>query len=233
MRCRNLVKESRKIMGNCFEVIKNNGEGGAASSVTQAACNNSAMEREISSSDRSLRILCLHGWRTNGEILSMQMAALQANTRMKCTFIDAPFPGRGEPDKGIAFFYPNRPYYEWFYRAKKDSSGTSPAVAAPSAASSIYENLGESMKYLEDHLASNGPYDGILGFSQGASMATRLALLQQKRIADIAAIDDSSKSKFRFVILIGGVPPQVPFLHSCNVFYFVLLTNVTYICVSL
>lgn len=211
MRCCNLVREPRKIMGNCLEVIKNQGEDVAAASATQAACGNTAMDRKISTSDHKLRILCLHGWRTNGEILSMQMAALRANTRMNCVFIDAPFPGKGEPDKGIAFFYPNRPYYEWFYKAKKDSSGASSAGAASSTASSIYENLGESMKYLEDHLALNGPYDGILGFSQGASMATRLAMLQQKRITGIASIDGSSKSKFKFVILIGGVPPQVSF----------------------
>lgn len=203
-------------MGNCFETLKSNGHNGATASANQAT--NVAAERKYSGSDHKLRILCLHGWRTNGEILSMQMAALQANTRMNCIFIDAPFPGRGEPDKGIAFFYPNRPYYEWFYRAKKDSSGAIISAANPSEASSIYENLGESLKYLEDHLAVNGPYDGILGFSQGASMVTRLAQLQQKNIAVPSAADELYHSKFKFVILIGGVPPQV-LLKNMSVIY--------------
>ena len=39
----------------------------------------------------SKKILCLHGWRTSGSILSMQTAALRANVDIKCQFIDAPF----------------------------------------------------------------------------------------------------------------------------------------------
>lgn len=149
------------------------------------------------------RVLCLHGWRTNGEILSMQMAALQANVTIECLFIDAPFPGKGEPDKGIAFFYPDRPYYEWFYR-NRPYKGEGVENESKSVAM-IYENLEESMKYLTDHLEANGPYDGLLGFSQGCSMVTRLAKLQQESLKN--ALD--SKSTFKFVIFIGGVPPQV------------------------
>ena len=158
---------------------------------------------------REPKILCLHGWRTNGDILSMQMAALQANTAMKCIFIDAPFPGRGKPDEGIAMFYPDRPYYEWFYRTK--------VVETPDAVKSDrfvgYDNMEESMKYLANYIESSGPYDGLLGFSQGASMVTRLVNRQEELMKISSVQQISFTMQFKFVILIGGVPPQVFILH--------------------
>ncbi len=34
---------------------------------------------------------------------------------LDCVCISAPWPARGDPDQGIAFFYPNEPYFEWTY----------------------------------------------------------------------------------------------------------------------
>ena len=42
------------------------------------------------------------------------MSAFRANIDFEYVFIDAPFVALGPPDNGIATFYPNRPYYEWF-----------------------------------------------------------------------------------------------------------------------
>ena len=159
----------------------------------------------VAEASRKPNFLCLHGWRTKGDILSMQMAALQANTNMNCIFIDAPFLGRGKPDEGIAIFYPDRPYYEWFYRTK--------VVETPDAVKSDhfagYDNMEESMKYLVDYIERSGPYDGLLGFSQGASMVTRLVNRQEELMKISSVQQISFTMKFRFAILIGGVPPQV------------------------
>ena len=71
---------------------------------------------------KKARILCLHGWRTNAEILSFQMGAMQANINTATfVFLDAPYPARGNPVPGIAMFYPDRPYYEWFYRTADET----------------------------------------------------------------------------------------------------------------
>lgn len=193
-------------MGNCMEV-KGIGEGSSVDeeAVVNKNQNNAGKIQKIEVKQKA-RILCLHGWRTNGDILSMQMAALQANTDMDCFFIDAPFPGRGEPDKGIAFFYPDRQYYEWFYRTKVDKSAV-PDMSIPSGKSGPfagYDNLDESMEYLSRHIDITGPYDGLLGFSQGASMVTRLVQLQKEEMKN----NPLKKKNFNFVILVGGVPPQ-------------------------
>jgi hypothetical protein len=140
----------------------------------------------VTSPNVKLRVLCLHGMRTSGKILSMQTAAIQHHTPMQYEFIDAPYPAAGPPDKGIAMFYPNHSYYEWFLRGEDGS----------------YVGLNDSVDRVLQHLAANGPYDGLLGFSQGASMVTRLVQLQ--RAGDPRF---TGNCLFRFVILIGAVPP--------------------------
>jgi predicted esterase len=117
--------------------------------------------------------------------MSFQMGAFQANIPAATyLFLDAPYPARGDPDPGIGMFYPDRPYYEWFYKSDDDDQG--------------YEGLDESMKRLEEYIAAEGPFDGLLGFSQGASMVTRLVKRQET---------DGSTKRFKFVVFIGGVPP--------------------------
>lgn len=200
-------------MGSCLakEANSEDNDGDSSNQLPHGRTDGNAIP------NRKPRILCLHGWRTNGEILSMQMAALQANTCMDCVFIDAPFPGRGEPDKGIAFFYPDRPYYEWFYRTKvatpvpelKSDENTDEIVKIKSTPFAGYDNLEESMKYLADHLRTEGPYDGLLGFSQGASMVTRLVNLQEQSMKTASDAQLPYSKQFKFAILIGGVPPQV------------------------
>lgn len=129
----------------------------------------------------------MHGMRTSAAILSMQTAAMQYHTPLQFEFIDAPFDAVGPPDRGVSMFYPDHKYYEWFIRGAGDS----------------YIGLDESIMYLIKQLKETGPFDGILGFSQGASMVTRLARLQHEN-----SILFGGKSLFEFVICIGGVPPR-------------------------
>jgi predicted esterase len=44
-----------------------------------------------------------------------------------------------------------------------------------------------------------GPFDGVLGFSQGAAMASLLCALQQQSDADF---------RFRFAVMFGGFTPR-------------------------
>jgi Serine hydrolase (FSH1) len=76
--------------------------------------------------------------------MAMQMAAMQANMkRFSFVYINAPLPAKGEPDVGIAMFYPDQPYYEWFYRI--DDSSQSDDIKSPSStdasSASAYSNI--------------------------------------------------------------------------------------------
>jgi predicted esterase len=142
------------------------------------------------------RVLCLHGWRTSGDILAMQMAAMQGNTSLDCTFVTAPHAATGPPDPGIEMFYPDYAYFEWFLREEcvEAEGGSGKRVER-------IKGMEESMEMLIKMLHEASPrFDGILGFSQGAGMATRLAHWQQQQPPGTPAL-------FDFVILVGGVPP--------------------------
>lgn len=147
------------------------------------------IDHRLLSDDSPRKILCIHGWRTSGKILHRQTAAFRHHTEIECEFITAPFPALGPPDSGIAQYYPNEEYFEWFYKHKsKDSTGTELVT---------YEGVDKGLEYVKDYIKRNGPFHGVLGFSQGAAIATLLAKMQQ----------DSGTHWFRFVILIGGVLP--------------------------
>lgn len=95
-------------------------------------------------------------------------------------------------------FYPNQAYYEWFHR---DPDGD-------------YIGLEDSVAYLVRYINNNGPFDGVLGFSQGASMVTRLVQLQHDHHPMLGG-----EKLFDFVILVGAVPPlnllPVRFIVEC------------------
>ncbi|XP_062113544.1 uncharacterized protein LOC133824617 [Humulus lupulus] len=128
------------------------------------------------------RFLCLHGFRTNGKIMKTQIGKWPQSVldKLDLTFLDAPFPALGKSDvEGI--FDP--PYYEWFQFNKEFNE---------------YTNFEECLKFIEDFMVENGPFDGLLGFSQGAILSAGLPGLQAKGLAL------TKVPKLKALIIIGG-----------------------------
>ncbi|KAJ1399529.1 Serine hydrolase FSH [Sesbania bispinosa] len=133
-------------------------------------------------SEKRVRILCLHGFRTSGEILKRLVLRWPANVieKLDLVFLDAQFLAQGKSDvEGI--FDP--PYYEWF-QANQDFTE--------------YKNFEECLAYIEDYIVRNGPFDGLLGFSQGAILAAALPGMQAQGVAL------GKVSKIKSLILISG-----------------------------
>lgn len=131
---------------------------------------------------RKPRILCLHGFRTSGEILKQLVLRWPESVtqNLDLVFLDAQFPAQGRSDvEGI--FDP--PYYEWF-QTNEDFTE--------------YTNFEECLTYIEDFMVKNGPFDGVLGFSQGAILAAALPGMQAQGMA-LGKVD-----KIKFLILISG-----------------------------
>lgn len=129
---------------------------------------------------RKPRFLCLHGFRTSGEILTTQINKWPESVlrRIDLVYPDGPFPAEGKSDvEGI--FDP--PYYEWFQFNKVDTPiclafGTAPRRQTLGDLSTNrfplvqefteYTNFDECLEYIEDCIVKHGPIDGLLGFSQ-------------------------------------------------------------------
>ncbi|CAA0827769.1 Unknown protein [Striga hermonthica] len=145
--------------------------------------------RQNGTGERKLRLLCLHGFRTSGEIIKKQVTGKWPESvleKLDLFFVDAPFPCRGKSDvEGI--FDP--PYYEWFQFNKEFLE---------------YENFDECLAYIENCMIKNGPFDGLLGFSQGAILSAALPGLQAKGVALTRV------PKIKVVIIIGGAKFKSP-----------------------
>ncbi|KAL9229158.1 hypothetical protein vseg_004655 [Gypsophila vaccaria] len=143
---------------------------------------NSNYERQCKEPIRRPRFLCLHGFRTSGEILRRQVDKWPHTVRQKLdlVFVDGPFPAQGKSDvEGI--FDP--PYYEWFQFNKEFTT---------------YTNFERCLEYIEECMIEHGPIDGLLGFSQGAILSAALPGLQAQGVAL------TKVPKVKFLVIIGG-----------------------------
>ncbi|KAI3833870.1 hypothetical protein MKX03_002210 [Papaver bracteatum] len=139
--------------------------------------------------ERKPRVLCLHGFRTSGEIIKKQVTTKWPESvinKLDLVYVDAPFPAEGKSEvEGI--FDP--PYYEWFQFDKDFTE---------------YRNFEECLEYIQDIMLKQGPFDGLLGFSQGAILSAALPGLQSKGLAL------TKVPKIKFLIIIGGAMFRSP-----------------------
>ncbi|KAJ4960175.1 hypothetical protein NE237_020085 [Protea cynaroides] len=107
---------------------------------------------------KRMKILCLHGFRTSGSFLKKQISKWDPSifSHFDMVFPDGLFPAGGKSD--IEDIFPP-PYFEWFQFAKEFTE---------------YTNLDECISYLCEYITTNGPFDGFLGFSQGATLSALL-----------------------------------------------------------
>ncbi|XP_016200568.1 esterase AGAP003155 [Arachis ipaensis] len=132
---------------------------------------------------RNPRVLCFHGYRTSGKILKKSIMSRWpeiVTQKLQLVFLDGKFPAHAKSAVGGVS---DPPYYEWF-RTNEDLS--------------LVSNFEECVAYIEDYMVKNGPFDGLLGFSQGALVASALPGMQAQGVA-LAKVD-----KIKFLILISG-----------------------------
>ncbi|KAF1871413.1 hypothetical protein Lal_00020206 [Lupinus albus] len=131
---------------------------------------------------RKPRFLCLHGFRTSAEIHRKQMQKWPQSLldNLDLVYVDAPFPCQGKSAVEGLF---DPPYYEWFQYNNEFTE---------------YKNLDECLEYIEECMIKYGPFDGLLGFSQGGILAAALPGLQEKGVAL------TNVPKVKFLIIIGG-----------------------------
>ncbi|CCI44819.1 unnamed protein product [Albugo candida] len=123
------------------------------------------------------RVLCLHGYRQNGLKLRGRLAAYRRAFKSKIEFVcfDGPIPVRYVPT--------NEQHSESFRVCEGDD-----IVAKQfswwdfhideQTGKHIYSRVNETIDYISKLCTEQGPFEGILGFSQGGMLAMMLLQLQ-------------------------------------------------------
>lgn len=174
---------------------------------------------------RKLRILCLHGFRQNASSFKGRSASLAKKLKnfVELVFVDAPhelpfiykpcFTESHGDHTSSALQQTSPPPSEncrkkFAWLVAHDFNGRSEAdwkIADgpfdPLQYQQQTDGCDVSVAYLKTVFSQEGPFDGILGFSQGAAMAT-LVSTQQGRL--------KAEMDFRFVILCSGFPLKLP-----------------------
>ncbi|XP_042487573.1 rhodanese-like domain-containing protein 6 isoform X2 [Macadamia integrifolia] len=168
-----------------------------------------------SRSSRRLRILCLHGFRQNASNFKGRTASFAKKLKniAELVFVDAPHelpfiyqsrqaetcnssPVQQSPPPGEKC----KKRYAWLVAPEFiGSRGTDWEMASETFDPLQYQQqtggFDISLAYLETVFSQKGPFDGILGFSQGAAMAAAVSAERGKMAGEI---------DFRFVILCSG-----------------------------
>ncbi|XP_076629494.1 esterase CG5412 isoform X2 [Colletes latitarsis] len=124
-----------------------------------------------------LRILAIHGYAQSDVIFKMKLGSLRKGFK-----------------KDVEFEFLNAPHqvsmksYAWWFN-------TEDHIFKAITPSNLSVGFEDSLALIEKTFKESGPFDGILGFSQGASFATILCSMQQKKLLQI---------KFDFAIIISG-----------------------------
>ncbi|XP_035034921.2 esterase OVCA2 [Hippoglossus stenolepis] len=149
-----------------------------------------------------LRVLCVHGYRQNGGSFREKTGALRKllKKHVELVYVSAPHSlhqvrSEEAPEKesgsGPAPGGDEDPRGWWFSDVQARSF---------SAQQQCEESLGlnESVTVVREAVKVQGPFDGILGFSQGAAFVAMLCSLQEQKL--------EPEFNFRFAVLVAGFP---------------------------
>ena len=139
---------------------------------------NGGNQMKASRKMKKLKLLCLCGNRSNSEVTELQVGFLGLDGTHDCdiTFLDGPIISDQPYAPEVLQLSPG-PFASWC--TDRDFSA---------------EGLRQGVAHLEAHVASTGPYDGIFGFSAGATVAT---------IAS-AKMEENRERRWQFVIVACG-----------------------------
>ncbi|XP_017687970.1 PREDICTED: esterase OVCA2 [Lepidothrix coronata] len=142
---------------------------------------------------RPLRLLALHGYRQSARRLRQRTGALRKALRGRAELlpIDAPHPvssaaAQDDPDG-------DDPPRGWWF--------SGPGTFEASEAAAAPEGLEESLSAVAAALAEQGPFDGLLGFSQGAALAAMVCALRAR---------GDPRFPVAFAVLVAGFASRAP-----------------------
>jgi NAD(P)-dependent dehydrogenase (short-subunit alcohol dehydrogenase family)/acyl carrier protein len=191
------------------------------STVTESAqnvCN-------VLGTNRKMRVLCLHGFAADAQIAS-QLLELQGWTS-RLSGVDFVYPDGLHRTAALPEFEPYRPltesgvydkdHYKWWATfsiskqiAKHAKEFTkSQGSEAASSSDQWPEQWSQTTEYMKEIIDRFGPFDGIMGISEGAIVAQWVASMHSNKRVDFGPC-----ARFKFVISVVGPPPDLDFTCS-------------------
>ncbi|KAI7862808.1 serine hydrolase-domain-containing protein [Spinellus fusiger] len=151
--------------------------------------------------DRKLKILCLHGFGQNATVFEKKCARFTKDLSGTVDFVYKTAPHRieapdattvGERSMDLVECSKESETFAWWYPSRYSFSGK-------------YNHGSEAtMTCLTQILLEEGPFDGVMGFSQGAAVGSLLQLLLVHSTLPEFIAKDIAHPPFRFVIVLSG-----------------------------
>lgn len=143
--------------------------------------------------DNKPAILCLHGGGSSGMIFNVQAARIQRCLRDYFTFVFIDAPHECPAGPGILpVFEGCHPFFTWIEPGRTPSQDN----AWTNAEAAVRQ------KFLEQVNKTGQGFVGVMGFSQGTRLATRLLQKQHQRVKE--GRTSSGEPEFKFAILNNG-----------------------------
>ena len=146
---------------------------------------------------KKLKVLCIHGYRQNEKIFRERSGGLRKLLKKHIDFVFLTAPHEIPEEANLS-----RPKEErergWWFSRPGDSYNAMDKT-------DICTGYQDSLQSIKEQFLSEGPFDGIMGFSQGAAFVSLLCILKNDSTAGI---------DFKFAIMIAGfkslVSPHAP-----------------------
>lgn len=134
-----------------------------------------------------LKVLCLQGYRQNSKIFRERSGGFRKLFKKHIDFTFVTAPHDIPEDDNLARPEEEREKGWWFSRQGNSYNAMDKT--------DICTGYQESLQVVKEKFSSEGPFDGVMGFSQGAAFVSLLCILRSNPAASIT---------FKFAILIAG-----------------------------
>ncbi|WVF65802.1 hypothetical protein IAT40_000539 [Kwoniella sp. CBS 6097] len=156
----------------------------------------------------TVRVLALCGFTQNSYIYSKQLGAVRKTCKdVEFVFLEPPI----VVEKADLPWSSNLDQFG--SNATTDETAQTPETTprawwTTANEQKTYKRFDETVAYLHDFLSKNEPFDGIMGFSQGAGMAALLSAMLEKPGLHPNFPAEPPLPKFKFAIFVGGFLPK-------------------------
>lgn len=181
----------------------------AATTFSSSSSSTLHAKNNINNKKKKLKVLCLHSFRTSADIVKLQLAMggwdKQLEDSTEFMTVNGIFKATGEPPEDVKAAFPNMGSFQWYDAERNADTGKME-----------YKGIEESAKFVDEIVQREG-IDGLLGFSQGATligeMLKRCSPSFERPEDDATTTTEGEEEamrmkSLRFAVLISGMPSR-------------------------